>query len=202
MKTLKPVLAGLALCLAQFGANAQPDTAKIVANALSFADSLVKSDHFEQWDAYANLVPLSVIKHYGGKDGYIQSVQKVRSNFISSIEEDAPTLKMQTLLTQDNQWQCVIRESRYIHRNDKKVHIITYLVGQSTDEGASWRLFDVGYNRVANIIYMMPDVFGDLPIPEHVVISEADELAAAQAAQAAAAKANAKAAPKKVAKGK
>jgi len=111
MKTLKSLLAGLALCLAQFGATAQPDTTKISANALFFADSLVKADHFEQWNTYADLVPLSVIKHYGGKAGYLESIQKVRVNFISNIEEDAPTLKVQTLMTQDNQWQCVIREA-------------------------------------------------------------------------------------------
>jgi hypothetical protein len=202
MKTLKLILAGLALCLAQSGATAQPDTAKIASNALFFADSLVKADQFEQWNTYADLAPLNVIKHYGGKDGFVDYVQKARTHFISTIVEDAPTLKLQALMTQDNQWQCVIRESRYIHRDNKKLHIITYFVGQSTDEGTNWRLFDVGYNRVANIIYMMPDVFGDLAIPEHIIIPEEEELAAAQAAQAAAAKANAKPAPKKASRGK
>jgi hypothetical protein len=74
----------------------------------------------------------------------------------------------------------VIQESRYIHKDDKKLHIVTYFVGQSTDEGNTWRLFDVGYNKVANIIYMMPDIL-DLPIPEHTVRTEEEELALAKA---------------------
>jgi hypothetical protein len=185
----KPIPALLVISLLHLGVLAQPDTAKIASNALFFADSLIKADHFEKWSTYADLVPDGVIKHYGGKDGYVDYVLKSRAHFYSTIEEDAPVTKIQTLLREDGQWQCVIRESRYIHRDDKKLHIITYLVGQSMDDGQTWRLFDAGYDRVANIIYMMPDVFGDLPIQEHTVISEEEELAQAKAAQAAAAKA-------------
>jgi hypothetical protein len=202
MNLLKPTAALLLICITQLYASAQPDTAKIASNALLFADSLIRADHFESWSLYADLAPASVIKHYGGKDGYIDYVQKARAHFISAIEEETPITKIQTLLTEDNQWQCVIRASRYIHRDDKKFHIITYFVGQSTDEGQTWRLFDVGYNRVANIIFMMPDVFGDLPIPEHTILSEEEELAAARAAQQAAAKAAAKPNSKRTAPGK
>jgi hypothetical protein len=202
MNILKPIPAMLVICLTQFCASAQPDTAKVANRALNFADSLIKADHFENWNMYVDLVPAGVIKHYGGKEGYINYVQKARAHFFSTIEEDAPTMKIQTLLMEDNQWQCVIRTSRYIHKDDKKLHIITYFVGQSMDEGQTWRLFDVGYDRVANIIYMMPDVFGDLPIPEHTVISEQEELAAAKAAQDAQAKAAAKPVHKKAGSGK
>jgi len=78
---------------------------------------------------------LSVYQTLWGESGYLEYIQKARVNFISNIEEDAPTLKVQTLMTQDNQWQCIIRESRYIHRDAKKLHIVTYLLGQSMDEG-------------------------------------------------------------------
>jgi len=49
---------------------------------------------------------------------------------------------------------------------------------------------------------MMPDVFGDLPIQEHTIISEEDEIAAAKAAQAEAVKAATKPAAKKASRGK
>ena len=188
MKTLRLLMTGLVICLTQWSASAQPDTAKIMQNALSYADSMVKADAYETWPVYADLVVPSVIKYYGGKDGYIEHVQQGRTHRVSSEVEDAPVLTPLHLLTENEEWQCVIQESGYIHNDGKKIHIVTYFVGQSKDGGVTWHLFDVGYNKVASIIYMMPDVFGDLPIPEHVVRTEEEELAEAKAAQAAAAK--------------
>lgn len=184
MKTLKSFLTCTVICLAHLSLSAQPDTTKIMQKALFFADSLVKADNYETWPVYADLVIPSVIKYYGGKDGFIDYIQKGKVHRTSTEVEDPPVLKPVHLLTENEEWQAVIEESGYIHRDGKKWHIITYLVGQSKDGGETWRLFDVGYNRVAVIIYMMPDVFGDLPIPEHIVRTEEEELAMAQAAAA------------------
>ncbi len=90
-------------------------------------------------------------------------------------------------MTENDQWQCVIRVSRYFHREDKKYHFVTYFVGQSKDEGETWRLFDVSYNSVANIIYMFPDIFWDMPIKESTTLTEEQELAQQKAQEAAAA---------------
>jgi hypothetical protein len=199
MKTLKLLLTCTVICLAQLRLSAQPDTTRIIQKALFFADSLVKADAYETWPVYADLVIPSVIKYYGGKDGYIDYIQKARVHRTSTEVEEPPVLKPLHLLTENEEWQAVIEESGYIHRDGKKVHIITYLVGQSRDGGETWRLFDVGYNRVAAIIYMMPDVFGDLPIPEHIIRTEDEELAMAQAAQAAQAAAAKNAGKKKTA---
>jgi hypothetical protein len=186
MKRLKPLITGLVLCLAQLTGSAQPDTAKIAEKAMFFADSLVKADTYQNWNIYADLSIPSVVKYFGGKAAYIELIQKEWATRVSSLQEDRPTMKFMNLLTHNEQWQCVIQESRYIHRDDKKLHIITYFVGQSTDDGNTWHLFDVSYNKVANIIYMMPDVL-DLPIPEHSVLTEEEELAQAksQAARSA-----------------
>jgi len=190
MKTFTPILAVTALLFSHLPGLAQADTAKITQRALFFADSLTKTDNYQSWSAYADLVPASVIKYYGGKDGYIEHVKKGRKRTVSSIEEEKPEMRLLSLQTENDQWQCVIRLSRYFHRDDnKKFHVVTYFVGQSRDEGETWRLFDVSYNTVANIIYMMPDVFGDLAIPEPTILSEEEELARQQAAKPPAGKA-------------
>jgi hypothetical protein len=173
-------MTGLVICLAQLTGSAQSDTSKIAETAMFFADSLVKADTYQNWDIYADLSVPSVIKYYGGRAPFIAFIQKEWATRVSSLEEDRPTLKFLHLLTHNEQWQCVIQESRYIHKDDKKLHILTYFVGQSTDDGKSWRLFDVSYNKVANIIYMMPDIL-DLPIPEHTILTEEEEIALAKA---------------------
>jgi len=180
MTTLRTFLAGAALCLTQLAGISQPDTVKIKEKALFFADSLIKADHYEFWDVYTALIPPSVLKYHGGKDGYIQHIKSIRPRSISDIDEDPPQLTVVNIMTENDLWQCVIRESRFIHKEDKKLHVTTYFVGESKDEGETWRLFDVGYNKVANIIYMMPEVFGDLPIPEHSILTEEQEVARAK----------------------
>ncbi|MHA4810420.1 hypothetical protein ACX0G9_20065 [Flavitalea flava] len=191
MNILKPVLPGLVIILTQWAASAQPDTARITEKALFFADSLIKADGYQNWNTYADLAPASVIKYYGGKEGLIEHIVNGKKRLVSTTDEDLPVLKMMNLMTLNDQWQCVIRESRYIHRDDKKYHLITYFIGQSKDEGETWRLFDVYYNKIANVIYMLPDIFGDLPIPETALLSQEEELAQIQAQEAAAKKASA-----------
>lgn len=178
----------MVIILSQLAALAQPDTAKITEKAFLFADSLIKADGYQNWNTYADLAPASVIKYYGGKEGLIEHVSTGKKRLVSIVDEDFPQLKMMNLMTLNDQWQCVIKVSRYIHRDDKKYHLITYFIGQSKDEGETWRLFDVYYNKIANIIYILPDIFGDLPIPETSMLSQEEELAQVQAQEAAAKK--------------
>ena len=183
MKILTPLLTACCILSAVAGAQAQPDSIKITQNALLFADSLVKTDSFETWPAYADLAQSCVIKYYGGKDGFIDHILQVRGRTRSSIAENSPELAMLQLVNVLNdEWQCVIRESLYFHRDDQKYHFITYFVGQSKDGGETWRLFDVSYNKVANIIYMFPEINGDLAIREPVILTPEQEFAQEQAA--------------------
>lgn len=193
--SITPLVALIALSVTATDAFSQ-DTVKIKERALIFADSLIKTDKYLDWSAYADLAPLSVLKHFGGKDGFIDHIQKIRPRTVSALgDEEAPEVKVITLMTYEQQWQCVIRISRYIHRDDnKKYHIVTYFLGQSKDEGENWKVFDLSYDRVANVIYLLPDVIGDLPIPEPYIISEEEELAKQEAAKASTTK---KAAPRK-----
>jgi hypothetical protein len=178
MKIRSYLLSGIAsLCLC-FSGQAQPDTIQIKKRALVFADSLIKADHFKTWPIYADLAPASVLKHYGGKEGYVEHILAGRKKAVSDLEEeDAPQVSAEQLLTVDEQWQCLIRVSRYIHHEDKKLHVITYFLGQSRDDGQTWKLFDISYNTVANIIYIFPEIFPDMGIPEPSILTEEQELA-------------------------
>ena len=132
MKILATLVTGSCLLLAVTATQAQPDTAKITRSALSFADSLVKTDSFQSWSAYADLAQPSVIKHYGGKEGFIEHIRTGRLRTVSAIAEPSAELQMLQLMNvQNDEWQCVIRESRYFHQNDQKYHYISNLIGPS-----------------------------------------------------------------------
>jgi Neuraminidase (sialidase) len=183
MKILTPLLTASCILSAVLATQAQTDSSKITQNALLFADSLVKTDSFGTWSAYADLAQASVIKYWGGKEGYIEHILQGRGRTRSTVTENSPELKMLQLVNVLNdEWQCIIRESRYFHKDDQKYHFITYFVGQSKDGGETWRLFDVSYNTVANIIYMFPEIQGDLAIKDAVILTPDQELAQEQAA--------------------
>jgi hypothetical protein len=178
MKTLTSLLTACCILSAVLNTQAQPDSVKITRNALMFADSLVKTDSFETWPTYADLAPASVIKYYGGKQGYIDHILEGRWRTRSNIAENSAELKMLQLVNVLNdEWQCVIRESRYFHKDDQKYHFVTYFVAQSKDGGETWRLFDVSYNTVANIIAMFPEIQGDLAIREPTILTPEQEAA-------------------------
>jgi len=181
MKILQNLLAGLWVFLTAITAQARPDTTRITQQALLFADSLPQADHYENWSVYADLTPAPVIKYYGGKDGYIQHIQVGRLRTISAIDEDPPVQQVLQLRSRNEQWQCVIRQSRYFHQNDKQYHFTTYLIAQSMDDGQTWRLFDVSFNSVANVIYMFPEIFDDLAIKEPMILTAEQEAAQQQA---------------------
>jgi hypothetical protein len=193
---IRKLFSGGLFLLTAVVSQAQPDSAKISQKALMYADSLVKADAYQDWSSYANLAPRSVIKYYGGTEGYLGHVQQMREYTTSKLQEDAPQLQLQTLVTLKDQWQCVIRLSRYFHRDDKKFHLVSYLIGQSKDEGETWKIFDVNYNAVADMMMLFPEIL-DMPIKLPSILSEEQELAQQQAAATAGTPAGKKAGAKK-----
>jgi hypothetical protein len=183
---LRNTLSACLFLLAGLAGHAQPDTAKLSRNALIFADSLIKADAYGNEQLYTGLAPTSVLKYYGGADGYMQHVYQLKGRTMSEQEELYPVLNVETLRTLNDQWQCVIRVSRYFHKENIQYHYVTYLVGLSKDEGENWRLFDVSYNPVANMIYIFPEVLTDLPIKQPVILSQEQEDKLAQQQTAAA----------------
>ena len=188
MKILMPLLVVFTLFSTRSSVYAQPDSAKISKKVLTYADSLVKTDAYQAWPAYAELAPLPVIKFYGGKEGYIQHVKTTRLRTLSTKDENYPDIRIQSLMTENEQWQCLIRIERYFHKDEKKFHQVTYFLGQSKDEGETWKLFDLSFNKIANIIYIFPEVFLDMAIPEPSVLSEEEEIAQQRAEAAATSK--------------
>lgn len=181
MKILTPIPVIVIVFLAYSTSYAQADSAKVSQKVLLYADSLVKTDAYESWSAYAGLAPASVIKFYGGKEGYLDHVRTGRMRTLSTTLENYPQLQIVSLMPVNDEWQCLIRKSWYFHKEDKKFHQITYFLAQSKDEGATWKIFDLSFNKIANVIYIFPEVNIDMAIPEPSILSEQEELARQQA---------------------
>lgn len=151
------------------------DSVIAVERAMLFADSLVKASFYQNWNAYLSLSTPSAIKYYGGKEGFKDHVITHYFHDESSLEEKPETITMISMMYDGlEEWQCVIEKIRHTFLVNRKVKIHTYLLGRSLDNGLSWTFVDVGHNSVANVIYIFPEIFGNLAIPEVRIVYEED----------------------------
>lgn len=164
----------------------ESDTAIATRNALKFADSLTLANFYAEWNTYMNLSLPSAIKYYGGKDGFKEHVITIHYHNEAKTEEKPEKLQMLSMLNDGIEtWQCIIEKVRDSWDESRgKVKTYSYLVGESTDNGLTWKFIDVSHNSLVNVIYIMPSVFSKLEIPEGKTIY-VDEVAAQEAAQAA-----------------
>jgi hypothetical protein len=163
----------------------ESDTAIATRNALKFADSLTRANFYTEWDTYINLSQPSAIKYYGGKDGFKEHVITIHYRNEPKTDEKPEKLKMLSMLNDIETWQCVIEKVRDSWDESRgKVKTTSYLIGESTDNGVTWKFVDASHNSLENLIYIMPSVFSKLEIPEGKMVY-VDEVAAQEAAQAA-----------------
>lgn len=153
----------------------QPDSPG--EKALRTAEKLVQSFLLNEWETYLNLSYPGAVKYYGGKNGFLTHVSRARGNYKDSLQEGPETLKILQIENDILEWQCVVERTRTTIQNGRKAHIITYLVGQSKDDGSNWKFVDVAMNSVENLIYIMPDIFTNLAIPQrHTVYAAKDAI--------------------------
>lgn len=117
-----------------------------------------------------------MIRYYGGKKNFEEYIQRALA--ISSMGKETFN-KTEVIDLQNNrkEWQCVIRKTSQMEIDGKRASIISYLVGQSKDEGQNWKYVDVALNSVNNVVYIMPDIFSKLSIPQRQVVFVKDQVA-------------------------
>lgn len=172
MKMPKPLVFLLASVCFSMGLYAQSDSATASHRALLYADSLINAFRSNNLDQYLSLSYPGIVQYYGGRQGFREYLHRLRS-LQKDLEEYPEKIQLIQITTDsDHEWQCVIRKSREGFVDGKKALIISYLVGQSIDKGKSWKYFDIAYNSVENVAYIMPDISGELAIPQRQVIYE------------------------------
>ena len=147
-------------------AEAQSDSAFASQRALLFADSLIKSFQSGNLNEYISISYPGVIKYYGGRHQFAEYIQRVRE---LNKEHDNQVELMQ-IVNDKKEWQCVVKKINETTIDGKNAMVVSYLVGQSKDEGNTWKYVDVAYNSVNSVVLIMPDVFEKIAIPQRQII--------------------------------
>jgi type IV secretory pathway TraG/TraD family ATPase VirD4 len=177
VKTVKANAILVAVFFLFSSVKAQTDTAIATGRALVFADSLLKSFRYNNIEQYIRLSYPGVIKYYGGRKNFQEFILRARTINSSSGENSTEKIRVIQMMNDISEWQCVIEKSYETTIDGKKAVVISYLIGQSKDEGQNWKFFDVAFNSVENVIYIMPDIFDTLAIPQRQVVYEKTNLA-------------------------
>src|SRR5690606_34245467 len=98
-------------------------------------------------------------RYYGGKTAFLEHLQRARvlSKRVGEVPEK---IELVQLLNDKAEWQCVIRRTTPRLIEGKKAAVVSYLVGQSVDNGQHWTFFDVAHNPSSDLVYIMPDISG------------------------------------------
>jgi hypothetical protein len=169
MKALKTFVFALALSAGSL--HAQSNREAVSRQALIYADSLLNAFSYSNWNRYIDMSYPGVIQYYGGIKSFGDHIQRARS--ISTSQSSFKTELVQLLGNSTNEWQCVVKKTQSTNIDGKNATVISYMIGQSNDGGHSWKYVDVAYNSVANLAYIMPDMFSDLSVPQRQIIFEA-----------------------------
>lgn len=181
MKVLKSALFLAILLSSRFVCFSQNDSSINSTVALRYADSLTTAFREHNWNRYLAISYPGVISYYGGTKNYRAYVERTRAvNNSSAINEKAKLELIQMSNNHSEEWQCVIKKTASTVIDGQKAAVISYLVGQSLDNGSSWKFLDVSHNSVDILPDIMPDMFATLTVPQRRIIFEKDQLARLQ----------------------
>jgi hypothetical protein len=151
------------------------DTAYLVKHASLYADSLNKAYENKLWDQYANLTYPGMIKFLGGKNGLVDYTERLWMHLNMNFNETVESQTVKQVVYEEDHWQCVIEKVKDCYIGDRKAKIWTYIVGKSTDDGNSWKFFEISEGMLNNARDVMHEISDELLIPLRKIVY-ADEV--------------------------
>jgi hypothetical protein len=138
-------------------------------SAIIYADSFLKSFRNNDVEQYTDLSYPGVITYYGGNKNFREYVQRARIVVQPGIPENLILVQM---VHDVAELQCVIKKTSETTIDGRKAVIISYMIGQSKNDGQSWKFIDVAQNSPGNLVYIMPDISQKLAVPQRQIIFE------------------------------
>lgn len=147
--------------------NTQAQSSSSAEKAIVFADSFLTSFRNNDLEQYTNLSYPGVITYYGGNKNFREYVERARILSKTGVSDNITLVQ---IVNDVSELQCVIRKTSEATIDGKKARIVSYLIGQSKDDGACWKFVDVAQSSPGNLVYIMPDISGKLDVPQREII--------------------------------
>lgn len=124
-------------------------------------DAMTKAFAKRDWSTIAEYTHPNVVKMMGGKEGMIEIVKAGMKDIPDTAIKKIGIGKIIGLKGN----QCVIEQEMLMHLQGVSVSSVTYLVGESFDNGKNWRFFDASSVSGTELKQIMPNYDSSLTIP-------------------------------------
>jgi hypothetical protein len=144
---------------------AQTDTERIKKSILQSADSMATAFKARDWKTIIHFSPQSVLDMSGGAESLIEMTESVMNQIpADAIKYFAIGPVVQVVKT-ENDWQCIVEQHMTMEINGMRITMMTPLIGQSLNNGASWTFFDSkGDDETARTI--LPGLSSEIILPK------------------------------------
>lgn len=121
---------------------AQSDTAQIRKNILRSADSMSTAFKSRNWRAVVRFSPKAVIDMGGGEDALVSMTETAMTAIPDSAVKQFYIGPVVQLVQTESDWQCVVEQHLQLVLQGMRITVMSPLIGQSLNGGASWTFFD------------------------------------------------------------
>ncbi|MEJ7627946.1 MAG: hypothetical protein WKF35_13855 [Ferruginibacter sp.] len=152
------------LSVTLFGNSFSQDTTAIKKNIEAATKEMSATFISRNWEEYVKYTHPAVVEMIGGKEKFVKIVSEFMTELPDSSIKFFELGKPMQLINSGHDWQTVIMQKLDIYIQGKMVRSVSYLVGESLDNGKTWTFFDSKGDREV-VKKMKPDVSDKLIIP-------------------------------------
>ena len=146
---------------------AQSNIETIKAGILRSADSMASAFKGRDWKTIVHFSPQSVLDISGGADSLIKMTESIMNNIPNNAVKQFSIGPIVQVVKTANDWQCIIEQHMLMELNGLRITMMSPLIGQSFNDGASWTFFDSkGDDATARMF--LPTLSNELVLPKGI----------------------------------
>jgi hypothetical protein len=136
------------------------------SNIYRSGDSMLSAFKRKDWHAYVKYNHPNMIKRMGGPEAFASFVNMQMQQIPDSTVKNIALGKILQVVKTPGDLQCVVEQHMELQLHGSNIKKITYLVGESLDNGTTWTFFDASVKTGVTPKEIKPDISSDLKIPE------------------------------------
>jgi len=146
---------------------AQNNTPAIKEAIQRSADSMATAFKARNWKGIVHFSPPSVIEMAGGEDALVQMTESIMGQIPDSAIKEFSIGPVLQVVKTGKDWQCVVEQHMKMEINGMRITMVSPLIGQSVNNGASWTFFDSKGDR-ETALQFLPTLSNELVLPKSV----------------------------------
>lgn len=135
-------------------------------NIYESGDSMFAAFNRKDWKGFVKYNNPNMTKKIGSAQLFESYINRQMKQIPDSVVKSTTLGKILQVVKGDKDLQCVVEQHMKLEQNGMKMDRITYLIGQSLDEGKNWTFFDASTKAGLTPKEIKPDLSSKIKIPQ------------------------------------